>query len=55
VPFIGIGGTPGAGKSTLCHYLKRRLEQQYGIKALVVGMDGYHYYRSYLDKMPDPE
>ncbi|WP_382309412.1 nucleoside/nucleotide kinase family protein [Herbiconiux sp. UC225_62] len=35
---LGIAGTPGAGKSTLCETLAREL----GSAAVVVGMDGFH-------------
>lgn len=28
---------------------------KFNIEALVVTMDGYHYYRHQLDKMDDPE
>ena len=34
---IGIAGCPGAGKSTISHYLKTKLGQ-----AKIVQMDGFH-------------
>ena len=55
VPFIGIAGIPAAGKSYLCSDLEKILADQYNVDALVVGMDGYHYYRSQLDEMDDPK
>ena len=55
VPFIGVAGIPAAGKSTLCNNVQKVLREEHGIEALVVGMDGYHYYRSQLDQMDDPE
>lgn len=54
VPFIGIAGIPAAGKSTLCEDLRKILAEDHKVDALVVGMDGYHYYRSELDQMDDP-
>lgn len=54
VPFIGLAGIAGAGKSYTCTKLIEVLKDN-GINALVVGMDGYHYYRSQLDQMADPE
>lgn len=55
VPFIGVAGIPAAGKSFLCDNLQKLLKEEHDIDALVVSMDGYHYYRSDLDKMDDPE
>lgn len=54
IPFIGIAGIPAAGKSYLCSNLQQLLQEEHGINALVVSMDGYHYYRSELDQMEDP-
>lgn len=39
---VGIGGTPGAGKSTLAEELRRDLVAR-GESAVVVPMDGYHF------------
>jgi pantothenate kinase len=47
---VGIGGLPGSGKSTLA----MALCQQLGDVCAVVGMDGFHYPRSYLDTMANP-
>mmetsp|Transcript_15894 Transcript_15894/g.20370 ORF Transcript_15894/g.20370 Transcript_15894/m.20370 type:complete len:284 (+) Transcript_15894:74-925(+) len=51
--WVGIAGPPASGKSTIaqkvCHLLNR------DIPSIVIPMDGYHYYRHELDKMPDPE
>ncbi|KAH9260467.1 hypothetical protein BASA81_001637 [Batrachochytrium salamandrivorans] len=52
--WIGICGVPGAGKTTLAGDLQQALVKA-GISCAVVPMDGYHYYRSELDQMPDPE
>jgi pantothenate kinase len=51
-PFwLAIAGPPGAGKSTLCRALAARI----GAQAIIIPMDGYHYYRSELDQMTDPQ
>lgn len=47
--WLGIAGAPGSGKSTISQKLALRL----GDTAIVVPMDGYHYYRSELDQMAD--
>ena len=47
--WIGIAGGPGSGKSTLAAALKERLNEL----SAVIPQDGYHYYRSQLDQMPD--
>jgi pantothenate kinase len=52
--FIGICGIPGSGKSTLSEGIVRELDKV-GCKSLVVPMDGYHYYKAELDRMPDPQ
>lgn len=49
--WLGIAGAPGSGKSTLSASL---LDQLRDI-AIVIPMDGYHFYRRELDEMPDPE
>ena len=54
-PFVAIAGIPGSGKSTLSEELRKRLKMLTGRTALVVPMDGYHYYRKELDQMDDPE
>lgn len=41
--FVGIGGDPGAGKSTLAEAVAKRLNDKMGEgSAIVVPMDGYH-------------
>jgi pantothenate kinase len=49
--WLGIAGVPGSGKSTL----SRALCEHLGELAIVIPMDGYHYYRRELDQMPNPE
>ena len=49
--WIGLAGGPGSGKSTLTGMIKEAL----GDKVTVIPMDGYHFYRSELDAMEDPE
>ena len=48
--WLGIAGTPGSGKTTLSHELVDRI----GDHAIIVPMDGYHFYRAELNAMPDP-
>ena len=45
---VGIYGFPGSGKTTMAEELK-------AFGAVVVPMDGFHYYKSELDKFPDPK
>lgn len=52
--WIGLCGVPGAGKTTLAGELQQALVEA-GVSCAVVPMDGYHYSRSELDRMPDPE
>lgn len=60
---IAISGIPGSGKTTLAATVTKRLNELssslHGKRstpfiASFVPMDGYHYYRSQLDAMPDP-
>ena len=44
---LGITGTPGAGKSTLCAALRSVLGQS----AVLVGMDGFHLANSELERL----
>ena len=49
--WIGLAGGPGSGKSTIAEALKAQLDKM----LTVIPLDGYHYYRSELDDMEDPE
>jgi pantothenate kinase len=49
--WIGLAGGPGSGKSTVTRNIKEAL----GDKIDVIPMDGYHFYRSELDAMENPE
>lgn len=49
--WLGIAGPPGSGKSNLC----QRLLATLGDTAVVLPMDGYHFRRDQLDRMPRPE
>ena len=51
--WIAVAGAPGSGKTTLCGRVAQLLNGM-GIKAAVIPMDGFHYYRRELDAMPDP-
>lgn len=48
--WIALAGAPGSGKSTVAEALKSRL----GELLTIIPMDGFHYYRSELDKMDNP-
>jgi pantothenate kinase len=50
--WIALAGAPGSGKSTLSKEVASSLMSR-GISTTVVPMDGFHYYRSELDKMPN--
>jgi ATPase subunit of ABC transporter with duplicated ATPase domains len=57
---IGIAGAPGSGKTTLAQLVAERIntmveQRGSGRPAVVVPMDGFHYYRWQLDQMPHPE
>ncbi|MGJ8642861.1 MAG: zeta toxin family protein [Luteolibacter sp.] len=49
--WIGLAGGPGSGKSTVAGKIKDAL----GDKVVVIPMDGYHFYRSELDAMENPQ
>ncbi|KAK9845962.1 hypothetical protein WJX81_007012 [Elliptochloris bilobata] len=52
---IAIAGVPGSGKSSIAAEVCRLLNAALGRPlAVVVPMDGFHYYRRELDAMPDP-
>jgi pantothenate kinase len=61
---VGLAGPPGSGKSTLANEVARRVNKLWPQKAssldsqvtppdvaMVLPMDGFHLYRSQLDKM----
>lgn len=48
--WVSISGAPGCGKSTLSSQLSHLLPN-----SIVVPMDGFHFYKSQLRMMPDPE
>ncbi|KAJ3267261.1 putative kinase [Chytriomyces hyalinus] len=50
---VAIAGIPGSGKSTLANDVAKQLINV-GHSAVVVQMDGFHLYRSQLDKLPNP-
>jgi pantothenate kinase len=50
---VAIAGCPGAGKTHSAAALATHL-QAIGVGVQVVSMDGWHYYRHELDRMPDP-
>jgi pantothenate kinase len=52
---VGIAGVPGSGKSTAAKEISRIINQKNSNMAVVVPMDGFHFYRSELDAMPDPK
>lgn len=49
ITMIGIVGCPGSGKSTTSLTLKNLIPN-----LEIIPMDGFHYYRSELDKFDDP-
>ena len=49
--WIGLAGGPGSGKSTVT----RKIKEALGDKIEVIPMDGYHFYRSELDAMVNPQ
>jgi pantothenate kinase len=48
---LGIVGAPGAGKSTLAAQLVEALAGSFGVRAVVVPMDGYHLASAELDRL----
>ncbi len=52
--WIGIGGGPGAGKSTLADRVASLINTSVGENiAIVIGMDGFHFSRSQLRDLSD--
>ena len=47
---VGIYGVPGAGKSTIAAQIGSLVND-----SLVLPMDGFHYHKSELDQMDDPD
>ncbi len=43
--WVGVGGTPGSGKSFTCEIISEFLNRDYSLRTKVISMDGYHYYR----------
>ena len=53
---ITIAGVPGSGKSTISQKVCSEVNKRIGRKTVaVLGQDGFHYYRSQLKIMEDPE
>lgn len=51
---IGLAGSPGSGKSTISKHIVEKINELYGSNvAIVVTQDGFHYYRSELEKFPN--
>ena len=54
--WVGIGGGPGAGKSTLAAAVAARVNSAQGKECCVVlPMDGFHYTRAQLCELDPPE
>ena len=51
--WIAIAGPPGSGKTTLVSALVAALQAR-GVASVGIPMDGYHFTRAELDRMPDP-
>lgn len=52
--WIGIAGGPGAGKSTLASAVADICRNKFGVEAVVLPMDGYHYSRLQLCTLDPP-
>jgi pantothenate kinase len=50
-----IAGGPGAGKSTLCEQVAALCAQDFGVEAVVLSMDGFHYSREELKRLDPPD
>jgi Ni2+-binding GTPase involved in maturation of urease and hydrogenase len=51
--WIALAGAPGSGKTTVGAGVVTAL-QQLGVPAVLLSMDGFHYYKQELDAMSDP-
>ena len=49
--FIGIGGGPGSGKSSIAESVSNAVNAEHRKMSIVVPMDGYHIPRSKLEEM----
>lgn len=52
--WVGIAGGPGAGKSTLASAVAEICREKFGVAAVVLPMDGYHYTRVQLCNLDPP-
>lgn len=53
---VTVAGIPGSGKSTVAYKVRDWLNNKCdNINSCVVGMDGFHLYRSQLQQMDDPQ
>jgi len=54
---VGISGAPGSGKTTIAAQVVTKLNQlvdEGENVAVMLPMDGFHFYRAQLDEFPDP-
>ena len=42
IPFIGIAGSQGSGKSTLCDFLQEYLKDEFGLRCVVLSLDDFY-------------
>lgn len=57
---VGVAGIPASGKSTFSLLLANATNQKLTLRGqaetvILVGLDGWHLYRTQLDAMPDPK
>ncbi|KAI9734009.1 MAG: putative kinase [Cirrosporium novae-zelandiae] len=53
---VAIAGAPGSGKTTTAKRIVSLLNEQHGPDtAICIPMDGFHYPRSYLDRLPNKD